>query len=215
MTSAARPPRRPLFPTAPFLMIALVVAAAGLASPGLAAQERPIVMLDPGHGGDQAGVVVGDLLEKDLVLRLAYTTAAAFVEAGFDVRLTRTGDYAVPNDDRRAQAEAVGAALFISLHMIQSDDTGRHGAEIYFSEEVPASVRAAGVFTEAMERDGVAVVQEARTSPFLASGSVPTVMIEAGFLTHPVEQRFLVSDEYHRRLAQLFVEAAERVVTGR
>ncbi len=92
--------------------------------------------------------------------------------------------------------------------MIQSDDAERHGAEIYVSDEVPASVRAAGVFAEAMERDGVAVVQEARTSPFLASSSVPTVMIEAGFLTHPVEQRFLVSEAYHRRLAQLFVQAA-------
>lgn len=215
MTSADRPTRRPSFLSASLLMIALGVASAAPVSPGLAAQERPIVLLDPGHGGDQAGVVVGDLLEKDLVLRLAYTTAAALVEAGFDVRLTRTGDYAVPNDDRRAQAEDAGAALFISLHMIQSDDPGRHGAEIYFSEGVPASVRAAGVFAEAMERDGVVVVREARTSPFLASPSVPTVMIEAGFLTHPVEQRFLVSEEYHRRLARLFVEAAERVVEGR
>lgn len=215
MTSAARLPHRPSFFSASLLLIALFVASAALASPGLAAQERPIVMLDPGHGGDQAGVVVDDLLEKDLVLRLAYTTAAAFVEAGFDVRLTRTGDYAVPNDERRARAEEVGAALFISLHMIQSDDAGRHGAEIYFSDGVPASVRAAGIFAEAMEGDGVTVVQAARTSPFLASSSVPTVMIEAGFLTHPVEQRFLVSEEYHRRLAQLFVDAAERVVSGR
>lgn len=206
--------------TSPVLTVALLVTGLGLVSPGLpsqglAGQERPIVMLDPGHGGAQAGVVVDDLLEKDLVLRLAFVTAAELVKEGFDVRLTRTGDYALDNDDRRARAEAAGAALFISLHMIRSDDPGRHGAEIYFNEDAPASVRAAGIFAEAMEQDGVVVVREARTSPFLASPSVPTVMIEAGFLTHPVEQRFLVSEDYHQRLARVFAQAVARVVEGR
>lgn len=206
-----RIPFRPLRALAVTLLLVLP-GMPGLAPGELAGQERPIILLDPGHGGAQAGVVVGDLLEKDLVLRLAFITAAEFVKEGFDVRLTRTGDYAVPNDERRAQAEAAGAALFVSLHMIQSEDPTRHGAEIYFSPEVPASVRAAGIFADAMETDGVVVVQEARTGAFLASPTVPTVMIEAGFLTHPVEQRFLTEDEYHRRLARVFVDAARQVL---
>jgi len=208
------PARTVAQPSSALVQTTLLLLAAGLAALPVAAQDRPIIVLDPGHGGAQAGVVVGDLLEKDLVLRLAFITAAEFVKEGYDVRLTRTGDYAVANDDRRAQAEAADASLFISLHMIQSEDPNRHGAEIYFSEGVPASVRAAGIFAAAMEEDGVVVVQEARTSPFLASPTVPTVMIEAGFLTHPVEQRFLVSDDYHRRLARVFVEAAGRVLRG-
>lgn len=199
----------------PLILAASLTLALAAAPSASAGQERPIIMIDPGHGGAQAGVVVGELLEKDLVLRLAFITAAEFVKEGYDVRLARTGDYAVPNDDKRAEAEAVGAALFMSLHMIQSDDPDRHGAEIYFSQDAPASVRAAAIFAEVMEQDGVVVVQEARTSSFLASSSVPTVMIEAGFLTHPVEQRFLVSDDYHRRLAQVFVRATERVLEGR
>lgn len=192
-------------------LLTTLVAGAG-APHQLQAQERPIVVIDPGHGGSEAGVVVGDLVEKDLVLRLAYTTAAQFVKEGFDVRLTRTGDYQVPGDDRRALAEEVGASLLIMLHMIQSDDPNRHGAEIYFSQEVPASVQAARTFGSAMEDDGIVVVLEARDRPFLASPQVPTVMIEAGFLTHPVEQRFLQSDDYHRVLARMFVDAAREVV---
>ncbi len=202
-------------PKHPLILAASLSLALAAAPSAAAGQERPIIMIDPGHGGAQAGVVVGELLEKDLVLRLAFITAAEFVKEGYDVRLARTGDYAVANDDKRAAAEALGAALFMSLHMIQSDDPNRHGAEIYFSQDAPASVRAAAIFAEVMEQDGIVMVQEARTSSFLASSSVPTVMIEAGFLTHPVEQRFLVSDDYHRRLARLFVQAAERVLEGR
>lgn len=210
MTFRSPAPHLPLLILAASLLIAR-----GIVPPPLAGQGRPIIVLDPGHGGPQAGVVVGELLEKDLVLRLAFVTAAEFVKAGYDVRLTRTGDYGVANNDRRSQAEEAGAALFVSLHMIRSDDPARHGAEIYFSEEFPGSARAARIFAEAMEEDGVAVIQEVRTSAFLASPIVPTVMIEAGFLTHPVEQRFLVSDDYHRRLARVFVQAAERVLEGR
>ena len=175
-----------------------------------AAQERPIIMIDPGHGGPEGGVVVDDLLERDLVLRLAFTTAAEFVRAGYDVRLTRTGDYPVAGADRRAQAEAAGAALLLSLHMIRSDDPNRHGAEIYFNEGEASSVRGAGIFAQAMEEDGIEVVQMARQGAFLASPTVPTIMIEAGFLTHPVERRVLVAEPYHRRLAAIFVEATDR-----
>jgi N-acetylmuramoyl-L-alanine amidase len=181
-----------------------------LAAPPLAAQERPIIMIDPGHGGPEGGVVVDDLLERDLVLRLAFTTAAEFVRAGYDVRLTRTGDYPVTGDERRAQAEAAGAVLLVSLHMIRSDDPNRHGAEIYFNETIPSSVRGAGVFAQAMEEDGIVVVQIPRQGAFLSSPTVPTVMIEAGFLTHPVERRVLVAEPYHRRLAAIFVEATDR-----
>jgi len=211
MNPLPRVPRRS-FPALATFVLAALLAVPGLTAPGLAAQDRPVIMIDPGHGGAQAGVVVGDLLEKDLVLRLAFVTAAEFVKEGFDVRLTRTGDYALPNDERRARAEAAGAALLVSLHMIQSEDPNRHGAEIYFSPEVPASVRAAGIFAQAMEADGVVVVQEARSGAFLASPTVPTVMIEAGFLTHPVEQRFLTEDAYHRRLARVFVDAVRRAL---
>jgi N-acetylmuramoyl-L-alanine amidase len=188
----------------------LLVAVAGVGT--AAAQERPIVVIDPGHGGAEAGVVVGEIEEKDLVLRIAFATAAEFIKEGFDVRLTRTGDYAVSWDDRRGTAEEAGATLLIMLHAIQSDDPNRHGAEIYFSEDVPASVRAARIFAEVLEEEGTDVVLEPRGSGFLASPSVPTVMIEAGFLTHPVERRLLLSEAYHRELARTFVRATRRVL---
>lgn len=194
-------------------LLATLLLGLAVATPAsLWGQDRPIIMIDPGHGGSEAGVVVGDLVEKDLVLRLAFVTAAEFIKEGYDTRLTRTGDYVVPGEDRRAQAEAADADLLIMLHMIQSDDPNRHGAEIYFSEAVPASVRGAEIFAGAMEEDGVVVVLEARDRPFLHSPTVPTVMIEAGFLTHPVEQRFLVSHAYHQELARAFVRAAARVL---
>ncbi len=195
-------------------LTALALLAAFMAPREAAGQERPIVVLDPGHGGSENGVVAGEMVEKDLVLRMAFTMAAEFVREGYDVRLTRTGDYEVPLAERRGLAEDSDAALLIMLHAIQSDDPTRHGAEIYFSEEAPAGEHASRIFAEAMEEEGIPVVLEPRDRSSLASPTVPTVMIETGFMTHPVERRLLRSEAYHRELARTFLRAIGRVLNG-
>jgi N-acetylmuramoyl-L-alanine amidase len=180
-----------------------------------AAQDRPIVVLDPGHGGAVAGTVAGELIEKDVVLRVAFTAAAALVRHGYDVRLTRTGDYDVSWDDRRSFAEDVGAALLIMLHITRSDDATRHGAEIYADLGNAASAGAAHAVADALRAAGGEVVVEARPWPFLQSPTVPTVMIELGFATNPVERRLLMSDAFHRELGEAFVRAVAVLVAAR
>jgi N-acetylmuramoyl-L-alanine amidase len=199
----------------PHLAMLLVALLAIASAARVEAQERPIIMIDAGHGGSEAGVVFEDLLEKDLVLRMAFTTAEVFVKHGHDVRLTRTGDYVVPGPDRRRMAEEADAALLIMLHTNRNADTNRHGAEIYFSEEVPVSVRAAEIFAEALRDDGLEVLLVPRQTAFLQSPGLPTVQIEIGFLTNPVERRLLQSEAYHREIAEVYVRAAERVLAER
>ena len=172
------------------------------------AQNRSLVMIDPGHGGEEAGVQTEALVEKDLVLRAAFVLAEAFVAHGFDVRLTRTGDYAVSIAERRAQAEAASAALFISLHMNRDDDPHKHGIEIYANLDDAAVAAKAQAMAEALRRLDTPVVVESRPWAFLRSPTVPSLMIEVGFLTQPVERRLLVSSSYHRALAAHIVAGA-------
>jgi N-acetylmuramoyl-L-alanine amidase len=188
----------------------------GMLVPGAqpSARERPTVVIDAGHGGDDAGVVSGDLVEKDLVLRIAFVMAAEFVKAGWDVRLTRDGDVAVAWDDRRGLAEQTSADLLLMLHAMGNDDKTVHGAEIYFSADVDASVRAARFVSEAMESAGSQVVLESKPWPFLASPTVPTVMIELAHMSHPVERRLLLMEDFHRELAHQMIEAASRVTSS-
>jgi len=76
-------------------------------------QRLPRVVLDPGHGGADAGVVVGSLREKDLVLMLAQQVQKR-VQGGLEVLLTRNADRAVPLLARAQYAST--AQVFISLH---------------------------------------------------------------------------------------------------
>jgi N-acetylmuramoyl-L-alanine amidase len=172
-------------------------------------QARPVIMIDPGHGGDQPGVTVGEILEKDLVLRAAFALGEAFVRRGYDVRLARTGDYAVGTADRRAMAEDAQAALMVSLHFMGDEDLNAHGIEIYADLDATRSAAAAAEVATALRTLETPVVVEARTWEFLRSPTVPTIMIEAGFLTHPVERRLIMSGAYQRELAERIVDGTE------
>lgn len=178
----------------------------------LSAQERPIVMIDPGHGGEEAGVVEGDLVEKDLVLGIAFAIGAELVKNGFDVRLTHSGDYAVAWEDRRGAAEDAGASLLLMLHLNADEGRTRHGAEVYAHLDDPASARAAAAVAEALEESGSEVLVEARPWPFLQSPTVPTVMVELAFMTHPVERRLIQSESFPRQMGEVMVKAARQLL---
>jgi N-acetylmuramoyl-L-alanine amidase len=92
-----------------------------------------IVVLDPGHGGeDQGAKGPGGELEKDITLAVARATASALQAAGVVARLTRDGDESVALSDRTAAANRLQAAVFISIHANASPAKGAHGTETYF-----------------------------------------------------------------------------------
>jgi N-acetylmuramoyl-L-alanine amidase len=86
---------------------------------------RPIVLIDPGHGGLDPGAVGFDLKEKDLNLRgsrIIYEYLVENFEGTF--LLTRDTDKTLPLKDRPKMANAIGADFFLSLHVNASDNRG-------------------------------------------------------------------------------------------
>jgi N-acetylmuramoyl-L-alanine amidase len=99
----------------------------------LKAKKKRIVVVDPGHGGDDPGAIgPRKTLEKDIVLALAQNLQKALDSTG-EVRafLTRRGDYFVPLQDRVKIAQEYGADLFISLHCNGSRSRQTRGTSIY------------------------------------------------------------------------------------
>jgi N-acetylmuramoyl-L-alanine amidase len=90
------------------------------------------VVIDPGHGGADNGVVgSGGAKEKDLVLQLARRLKGAIEgQMGVRVLLTREGDEDVPVDRRASLANNNKADLFISLHANASLDPAVQGAQV-------------------------------------------------------------------------------------
>ncbi len=93
-----------------------------------------VVVIDPGHGGEEQGARgPTGLLEKNVTLDIARRLKAQ-LETGYDVDvlLTRDDDATVSLDDRTAIANHERADLFVSIHANASRRTGVRGAETYF-----------------------------------------------------------------------------------
>lgn len=100
--------------------------------------ERPVVLIDPGHGGIDPGALgASNLLEKAVVLSVAQKVRRRLEATGrYDVRMTRTGDVFVSLDQRVKMSRELGADLFISLH-----------ADSIASKTYAPIVRGASVYT--------------------------------------------------------------------
>lgn len=94
----------------------------------------PLVVLDPGHGGEETGARFDELTEASLVLDLAQRAARAIRRSAPSVRvvLTRTEDVQLPLEDRAARANELDADVFVSLHLNAADEPVRIGGVTTF-----------------------------------------------------------------------------------
>lgn len=114
------------------------------------AGHKPLIVLDPGHGGVDPGTTAYDgVFEKMLTLAAAREFRKVLLASGkYDVRLTRDRDVFLPLRDRMEMARHLKADLFISLHVNQVDDPTIRGLSVFtLSDE--ASDDEAGALADA------------------------------------------------------------------
>ena len=115
--------------------------------PRPSADPRPLVVLDPGHGGLDTGSVAGNgENEKSIVLEIALALRDKLEKSGkYRVAMTRTDDRFVALADRGRFARTRQAALFISIHAdaLARNDAETRGATVYTLSETASDAEAA------------------------------------------------------------------------
>lgn len=108
-------------------------------------RSRPLVVIDPGHGGKDPGASGFGFKEKDVVLGLALALRDRLVEqGGVRVALTREDDRFLVLSERPEIARRMGADLFISIHADSAGEVeGVRGASIYTLSDQASSEAAA------------------------------------------------------------------------
>ncbi|MFH1690038.1 MAG: N-acetylmuramoyl-L-alanine amidase [Candidatus Eisenbacteria bacterium] len=120
--------------------------AAPVERPESAEDGRPrVVIIDPGHGGEDPGTLGnGKLKEKDVVLDIGKKLAALLrSRGGYDVHLTRDGDYFVRLAKRKEIANVKHGDVFISIHANSAPSKRADGTEIFYVSPRGASDQAA------------------------------------------------------------------------
>jgi len=130
--------------------------------PEKSTDPRPLVVLDPGHGGIDTGTVAptGEM-EKDIVLDFAKRLRARIERLGkYRVLMTRSDDTYIPLDDRVRIARNAGASLFVSIHAdsLPHKEGTAQGATVYTLSSKASDAQAAEVADKENGADVIAGV---------------------------------------------------------
>jgi len=119
---------------------------------------RPVIVIDPGHGGHDPGMsLINGHDEKEVVLDVSRAIRDELTASGlFDVYMTRNEDIFLPLSDRYAIAQDMEADLFVSVHVDSNDDSSARGATIYTLSERASDAEAARVARRENQSDAVA-----------------------------------------------------------
>jgi N-acetylmuramoyl-L-alanine amidase len=131
LAAESRPQLRPAIAEAA-ATVAVVEAVAP--KPAAAADLRPVIVIDPGHGGVDNGTLAGGESEKSLVLGFGLALRDRIEKNGkYRVVMTRTDDTFIPLADRVKIAHSQSAALFVSIHAdsLPRAEGDAQGATIY------------------------------------------------------------------------------------
>lgn len=126
------------------------------------APGRPIVLIDPGHGGADGGApgVSGQVKEKDLTLTFSKELRQVLAERGrVRVALTREDDRTLSLEQRAAIARKLGSGLLVSVHMDSAPNPLARGATVYSLSDVASDAEAAR-FARAENAEGGALTSE-------------------------------------------------------
>ena len=185
------------------------------ASPSLAGK---VVVLDPGHGGHDRGVVVGDLCEADITHDIAARVEGRLIAGGATVYRTHGRARAVPQEACAAFANSCDADLVLSLHCDGADSPRCSGVAAYHfgtadGRSSAVGERLAGLLQrEVVARTGMMDCRtHARAWSLLRRTRMPAVRLEAGYLTSPADRVRLVDPETRDRIADAALVAVQRM----
>ncbi len=172
-----------------------------------------IVVLDAGHGGEDAGTVVYQVEEKSVALNTVLKTGEKLESAGVRVYYTRADDNMVDTEERIRLADEVQADLFVSIHC-NADSKTRVTKGIEILAKRPYE-NLAGCMEEELEAMSATVRREFVDGiPILDGLEVPSVMVQTGYLTNKQEALRLTDEKYLDKMADCIYNGIMQVYEG-
>jgi len=178
-----------------------------------------VIVIDAGHGGIDAGVIGPQTgaREDDLNLAVARLLRDLFEESGARVIMTRDkreglydneGTYGQrKRQDMQRRKEIIensNGDVLISIHMNKFSQSQYYGAQTFYQKGSEEGKRLAEIIQEEM----VQVLdknnkRQAKASDYfiLRAGTMPSVIVECGFMSNPKEEKLLVQPAYQEKIA--------------
>ncbi len=212
------------------VMAVILIAAAIISAPqsaqmvmSMKAEASPVVIvIDAGHGGDDPGKVgVSGTEEKDVNLEIACRLKDALEERGFEIVMTREEDTGLEDEDAESVKvsdlknrveiiEDTAPTLAVSIHQNSYTDSAVSGAQVfYYGDSAQGEALAEALQQSLIEHLDPSNTRAAKANEsyyILKKTSVPTVIVECGFLSNPTEEELLCDGDYQDQVVEAICE---------
>ncbi|MCO1660343.1 N-acetylmuramoyl-L-alanine amidase [Pseudonocardia humida] len=176
------------------------------------------IVVDPGHGGADRGVVAAGVAEADLMWDLARRIVGRMSATGMDAMLTRQ-EHTCPTETERAEfANTTGADLVLSLHTDANSSMHAQGLATYHFGNGTGATSTVGealagfIQRELLTRTAMLDCRsQARTWELLRLTRMPTVRVEVGYLTHLGDRKRLLDPAFRDVVAEGILVAVKRL----
>ncbi len=196
----------------------------------LESKGKYTVVIDAGHGGNDPGKVgSGNVLEKDINLEIALALQKYLSMQDISVVMTRNEDVHLSGEgagsmksrdmkERIRIANGANADLMISIHQNSFPQESVKGAQVFFYNKSEEGKKLAETLQEIIKEIDPENHRQCKSDTsyyLLKNSSIPTVIVECGFLSNKRELELLQSKEYTDRLAYLLSIGIWQYLNGR
>lgn len=180
---------------------------------------NPIVIIDPGHGGADAGAISRTgIKEKDITLSVASKMLilnSRLYKKTIELYLTRYTDTLISLNDRTQLAKKLKADVFISIHCNQAINRTAAGTEVYIHQKTEVQAEKStylgfiiqkrladilGIKNRGIKYGNFQVLRD-------SEASCVTLLLELGFLSQNDEAVYLTKEESQRAIALLLLQS--------
>ena len=183
------------------------------------APRLPVIVLDPGHGGEDGGAVSSEgIRECELNLEISLRARDLLRFLGLPVVMTRESDVSIHSPEAETVSEKkisdlknrvritenAGFAILVSIHQNMFSEPRYKGAQIFYASTIGSEALAEclqELFDTRLDPSNHRKAKESKTVYLLNRIHCPGILIECGFLSNPEEARSLQTAAYQKKLA--------------
>jgi N-acetylmuramoyl-L-alanine amidase len=167
--------------------------------------EKKVIVIDAGHGGKDFGATAGEVMEKEIVDKIANKIKTLNKDENIEIVLLREGDNFLELKERVEKINSLNPNLVISLHLNMTKNESTNGVEAFVAKDSKffdeSFKHAEGLINE-VSNNNLAKRSVKEASLFLLKNSnCPAVNLEVGFMSNPKEREYLISEKGQNEIA--------------
>nr|WP_206154924.1 N-acetylmuramoyl-L-alanine amidase CwlD [Clostridium muellerianum] len=191
-------------------------------------KKNVTILIDPGHGGIDGGAESrSGILEKDINLKISLKFKSELEKQKYKVIMTREEDKGLYEDNGRIRKKKVEdlnnrckmkkdskCNMFVSIHLNMFPEEKYYGAQVWYSKNAE-SEKLAKITQENLRRD-LDPNNKRKEKPALDSykvlrcnDSMPSILVECGFLSNQVEAEKLNTSEYQDKIVKSLIKSID------